>query len=97
MIPLNLIIRGVYSLSTICRPGAGAGTAPDWLDSFQSSSAAHGGTAAGRGGHINEAREAVLVAARQLGSGPAKAAASAMIGLQVTTCRHDGHAPSCKS
>lgn len=79
----------MYSLSPICRPGAGAGTAPDWLDSFHSS-AAHGGAAAGRGSHINEAREAVLVAARQLGSGPAKAASSAMIGLQVTTGRHDG-------
>lgn len=73
-------------MSCRCRPSAATGAAPDWLTASSLSVTAPGGSSQSimrPAGHINEAREAVLLAARQLGAAPVKAAAAAMSGLQV--------------
>ena len=71
-------MTAMHVVSRNRRPNAGSGSAPDWMTVVTTS-----GSSSARSVHVNEAREALLVAARQLGPGPAKQSASAMTGLQV--------------
>jgi hypothetical protein len=69
----------VYVVCVSCRrPSAVTGSTPDWL--VASNSGSSGGS---RPGFKNEARQAVLQFARQLGSENARSAESALSGMQV--------------